>query len=381
MKAREPDAKFILLSGDLVVHGFKCRYSTNFSQDTPQDYQTFVLKTMTFVVDELRTAFPDIPIYTALGNNDSGCGDYQLDADGDFLARAASIVTSGLPATGRAPVSREFSAEGNYSLMMPAPMQNTRLVVLNDIFFSPGYRNCAGKPDSKGAEAEIAWFKEQLSQARHQRQRVWVMGHIPPGIDPYSTVLRFKNVCGGDTPVPFLSSDQIPNLMVEYADVVKLGVFAHTHMDEVRLLRVETEATKGVTGKAVPVKMISSISPVHGNLPSFTIARIDPVSARLQDYTVVMASNESGNGASWTPEYSFDRTYGQTDFSAKALNTMIDKFRKDSAAVQSESEEYLRNYFPGDRAAALSLFWKQYVCVLNNYAAKGYAACICQAGY
>ena len=380
MKRWQSDAKFILLSGDLVVHGFECRYSALFPDAMPQDYQAFVLKTMSYVIGELRVQFPGIPIYTALGNNDSGCADYRLDADGDFLAKAAEIVASGLPAAQRAAVSREFSAEGNYSVSMPAPMKDTRLLVLNDIFLSSNYRTCGKERDSKGADEEIAWLNRQLAQARQLRQRVWVMGHIPPGIDPFSTAKQFKDVCNGESPVMFLSSDELPDLMVEYADVVKLGIFAHTHMDEVRLLQQQHPSNQQTHEQSVAVKMVPSISPVHGNLPSVTAATIDPVSAGIQDYTVIVSSNQTGNDAKWTPEYSFDRTYRQTDFSAKVLNMMIDKFRTDNVALLPESEKYLQNYYAGDRAAALSPFWRQYVCVLNNYTAKAYAACICRTG-
>lgn len=178
----------------------------------------------------------------------------------------------------------------------------------------------------------------------------------------------------------FLSSDKIPDLMVEYGDVVKLGIFAHTHMDEVRLLQSRSDGSGDKPEQSVAIKVIPSISPVHGNRPSFTVARIDPVSADIQDYTVVMASNESGNHTTWKSEYSFDRTYGQTAFSAKALKGIIGKFHANNAAVVPESGSYLRDYFPGDRSAALSLFWKQYVCVLNNYTARAYAACVCRTG-
>ena len=70
-------------------------------------------------------------------------------------------------------------------------------------------------------------------------QRVWVMGHIPPGIDPVLNRRKVQDVCGGQAPVQFLSSDKMADLMVEYADVVRLGIFGHTHMDEMRLLEPE----------------------------------------------------------------------------------------------------------------------------------------------
>ncbi len=58
MRAREPDAKFMMVSGDLIAHDFTCRYSTLFPGATPGDYQAFVVKTLSFVMEELRAEFP-----------------------------------------------------------------------------------------------------------------------------------------------------------------------------------------------------------------------------------------------------------------------------------------------------------------------------------
>ncbi len=66
------------------------------------------------------------------------------------------------------------------------------------------------------------------------------MGHIPPGVDLYSTAARMVDVCGGQRPVMFLASEKLADLLTEYGDVVELAIFAHTHMDEMRLLKPET---------------------------------------------------------------------------------------------------------------------------------------------
>ncbi len=378
MKAGQPDSNFMMIGGDLVVHDFTCRYQTLVPEASPADYQAFVLKTISYVVGELRDAFPGMPVYTTLGNNDSGCSDYQLDPDSSFIADAGGILASGLPAGEQQQVKRDFAAEGNYSVMMAAPMKNTRLIVLDDTFLSPKYKTCAGKRDPSGPDEELQWLKKQLAVARRKGQRVWVLGHIPPGIDPYSTAEKFRDVCGGQDPVTFLSSNQLPDLMVEYADVIKFAVFAHTHMDEVRLLQGQGTAT--ASARTVAIKMIPSISPVHGNRPSFTVANINPSSAIMQDYTVITASNLTGDNTKWTLEYAYDRTYHQAEFSPAAVATMIDTFRRDNIAVLPESESYLRNYFPGDKSAQLSPFWMQYTCALNNYTSKGFAACVCHTG-
>jgi len=375
MRAQKTDAKFMVVSGDLVVHDFTCRYQKLFPQASAGAYQAFVVKTMSYVLGELRGAFPDIPIYAAMGNNDSGCGDYQLDPNSEFFASAGDIFALGLPAQEQRKASKEFAAEGNYSITMAAPMKNTRLIVLNDTFLSPKYRTCADKKDSTGADEEVAWLKNQLADARQSGQRVWVMGHIPPGIDPYSTAEKFRDVCGGEDAVKFMSSEKIADLLVEYAAVVKLAIFAHTHMDELRLLQPGANRTVGVA-----VKMVPSVSPVHGNNPSVTIATINPSSAVMQDYTVITASNLTGIDTKWATEYNYARAYHQTEFSSAALSALIAKFRSDNISVLPESASYLRNYFPGNRSAELSPFWMQYTCALNNYTDKGYAACVCRTG-
>ena len=64
-----------------------------------------------------------------------------------------------------------------------------------------------------------------------------MMGHIPPGIDPFTTILKMRNVCGGKPPDEFLASDELGKTIGDFGDVVLLAIFAHTHMDELRLLK------------------------------------------------------------------------------------------------------------------------------------------------
>ena len=376
MRARQPDAKFMLVSGDLIAHDFTCRYKTLFPHATPAEYQSFVEKTIRYVVGQLRAAFPRIPIYVALGNNDSGCGDYRLDPGNSFLADTARIVATGLPASDRATVIQNFSQAGSYSLTMAPPMQNTRLIVLDDLFLSKKYRSCVGQPDSAPADTEIAWLRDQLAEARQAGQRVWVMGHIPTGIDPYATARRMGAMCGHMHPVLFLSSTKLADLLIEYADIVRLGIFAHTHMDEIRLLQPE-HADPSSTTPAVVIKMVPSISPVDGNDPSFTVARINPATATLQDYKVVAASNHTGIATQWSVEYDFAQTFHQTEFSPSIVRALIAGFAADPDADTAPSQQYIRHYFIGDRSAELRPFWPQYVCALANHTVEAYAACVC----
>jgi sphingomyelin phosphodiesterase acid-like 3 len=379
MQAHQPNAKFMVISGDLIAHAFNCRYSTLFPNPTPEDYQSFVVKTIGFLVRELHAAFSDMPIYISLGNNDSGCGDYQLDANSTFLAETGKIIASVLPPSQREAAITQFAAGGYFSAAMSAPMHDTRLIIVNDLFFSPKYSTCSGKPDADAVSAQLDWLEQQLSKAQQAGEKVWIMGHIPPGIDPYSTAAKFKNVCGGDKPVTFLAGNKMADLLVDHSSVIKLGIFAHTHMDEMRLLQSEgKDAQPGAS--PVAVKMVSSISPVDGNNPSFTIARVNPTSAVLENYEVIAASNQTGIATKWTREYDFGETYHEAEFSSATLQKLIGEFRADSSAATAVSKAYIRDYFVGDASRELTPFWQPYVCALDHRTAKSFASCVCTAG-
>jgi sphingomyelin phosphodiesterase acid-like 3 len=380
MRSWQPDAKFMTVSGDLIAHSFSCRYTALVPGSTPSDYQAFVLKTLSFVMGELRASFPGISVYLALGNNDTACDDYRLDAGSDFLAQTGRIVAEGLPPSQRQQALKVFPKGGYYSLTMAAPMRNTRLIVVNDIFLSPKYSTCAGQPDFAAATTEMTWLQQQLTQARRLGQKVWVMGHIPPGVDPYSTVAKFKDICGNAVPEMFLSSDKLADLLVEHADVIRLGIFAHSHMDEMRLLKPQGSDSHASFEHSVAIKMVPSISPVDGNNPSFTIARVKRSSAVLQDYEVIAASNQNGIGATWSEEYDYRQTYHAAEFSPSTVKELIAGFANDRGAKTEASQAYIRNFYIGDRSSELKPFWPLYVCALANHTAKAFDACVCSAG-
>ncbi|MGA3133701.1 MAG: hypothetical protein ABSD59_23290, partial [Terracidiphilus sp.] len=71
--AQASSARFVIVSGDLIAHKFDCKFSAVFPKATPGDYRAFVEKTIDYVLSELRTTLPGVPVYAALGNNDSDC--------------------------------------------------------------------------------------------------------------------------------------------------------------------------------------------------------------------------------------------------------------------------------------------------------------------
>jgi len=366
-------AKFVTVSGDLIAHAFTCKFGALFPHAAVGDYRAFVEKTLDFVMDEVDADFPGAPVYWALGNNDSDCGDYQLDPHSEFLATVGEEVAKSIPADERKGVEEMFAAGGYYSARLPAG--NARLLVLDDIFMSGRYTTCGGKADASVAEAQLAWLAQQLAEARRNNQKVWVMTHIPPGVDGHASAARIDQVCGAKGPKMFLASEKLAEVLEDSSDVVELAIFAHTHMDELRILKAEG----GAPGTGVAVKMVSSISPINGNAPSFTVARVDAASAGLKDFRVFAASNATGAGTAWHEEYDWRQTYHEAEFSAVAVSKVIAGFEADPEAKTEASRNYINNFFVGS-SPLLGVIWPQYVCALRNDSAEGFKMCVCKAG-
>jgi sphingomyelin phosphodiesterase acid-like 3 len=387
-KAQAADAKLVTVSGDLIVHDLDCRYraALHLEKATSDDQSIsapFAEKATVFVMKQVEATFPKMPVYLALGNNDSRCNHNRLDVHDAYLkatAQAAVDGLAGVSAAERLLALSTYEASGYYAVTMAAPMKKTRLLVLDDTYMMSQYANCeADAKDRKGAEEQIEWLGKELDAARERGEHVWVMGHVPPTVSPNKAMTAGKAFCasGGTTGVSmFLYSDELADVLESHADVVTLAIFGHTHMDELHLL----QANDAAKGTGVPIKVVSSVSPVDGNLPSVTVGRVLPASAQLVDYSVFVASNATGVSTTWAKEYSFDETYRETAFTAASLEDLIGRFRADLPGVTPETQAYIQHFYKGGGMPALALgqYWQGYVCSMDHPTAASFKSCACQ---
>jgi sphingomyelin phosphodiesterase acid-like 3 len=374
---QQPSPLFITVSGDLLAHGFDCRFYRLAPSATPGEVSAFAEKTIAFLARQLHVAFPRSPIYFALGNNDSGCGDYRDAPNSRFLKSvAASFAAQLADSANRASLAATFPHLGDYSVALPSPVRNTRLIVLQDIFESAHYLGCDGRPANAPAAEQIAWLRGQLKEARAAGQQVWVMTHIPPGVDVYGTYHRYLfapgEACNVKQPQMFLSSEALGDTIAEFSDIIRLAIFGHTHMDEIKLIQ-------GADG-AVPVKLVPSISPINGNEPAFVVAQINPDTATLKDYEVYSASSAQGTG--WGREYRYSTVYGLPDFSAASVKQLTSQLIDDKSGEDDTSRAYERYFLAGGgtfAALGLQRLWPEYSCSLRERDPAAFHLCMCPA--
>lgn len=385
--ARAQRPAFVTVTGDLLVHTFDCRYraALKLPAATTDDQSlsaAFAEKTTNFVIRQVEAAFTGLPVYIALGNNDSRCNHNRMDVRDEYLQATAESVADGLTgvsAAERKQALNTFSSAGYYSVRMAAPMQNTRLLVIDDIFLMNHYADCeADANDHRGADETLAWLKEQLDIAQKRGEKVWVMGHLPPTINASGTLSKFSTLCSdGGKVASYLSDTKLADLLEANAGELRLALFGHTHMDEVALL--------GSASSGVPIKIVASVTPVSGNTPSFTLAEVNPATAILRDYSVFTASSKTGMDTKWNFEYRYSESYHEPDFTAKSLTELIARFSADSAGNTRESRAYIDHFgkglsieFMGVSIPALTPVWSGYSCGFAHNSPQSFKDCVCK---
>jgi sphingomyelin phosphodiesterase acid-like 3 len=375
-KQTRPAPLFVTVSGDLLAHGFICKFQHLAPSATPAEASAFAAKAIAFVSQQLRSVYPSVPVFSALGNNDSGCQDYFETPNSAFLkSSGVSFAANIHDPEARASLAATFGNRGDYGVTLPGAMHNTRLIVLQDIFESSHYRGCNNVPNAAPAAEQIAWLRAQLTEVRENGQQAWVMAHIPPGIDIYTTYHRYLfapgQACNVKQPEMFLNNTALAETIGEFGDVVRLALFAHTHMDEIKLLQ-------GPDGKAVPVKMVPSISPINGNDPSFLVAQVSPQTATIKDYEVYAATN--AQGGTWNREYRYSDAYHLPDFSAKSVDQLTLQLVNDKTGEDEDSRAYERYFLAGGGTFAslgLQRLWPAYSCSLRELDPAAFRRCMC----
>ena len=246
MQRTDPNPPVVMVNGDLLAH------------DMPQKLAT---KTSVLIALRLNRAFPHAQFVLALGNNDSGCGDYALAPDSAYLHALATAWGPLVNRNGAAPAFvRTFAHDGFYIARLP--IANLRVIVFDDVYWSPRYRSCG-----PAANVRIHAMDELDHAVAQTPGRLWISFHIPPGIDAYSTAqLGHRLVI-----VPFLTPgmrDRFVGILGRQPDRIALAIAGHTHKFAYRIVNAAGP-------HPVPMLLVPALSPIFGNAPSFLTADVD----------------------------------------------------------------------------------------------------------
>jgi hypothetical protein len=371
---RMPSPDFILYPGDFLAHLWQTKYDALAKQShlaAPQPYRAFTSKSVRFLANEFQRRFPNTPILTTLGNDDSYCGDYMITPHGPFLKMFAETWAPLLgPDVDRPAFHATFSQAGHYTLKVPRT-KNLRLIVLNSIFFSVNYDNVCGTSTQTPALDQLRWVSSVLDQARTAGETVWLLTHIPPGLNGYSTA---ESVRQGGPAVTFWQPELTSGflqLVRQHQSKVHIAIVGHTHMDDFRVIRLE--------GKPVFLSKISpAISPIYGNNPGFQIYQYDRETGTIQNFQTYYLTNlttggnptAAGDGI-WSLEYDFRETYGFSVLDPRTAMQLADRIGTDTATQQNYIKFYSVSAAPEINAQTIDA----YRCAIFNVTPPEFQMC------
>lgn len=283
--------KFVLVLGDFLGHEYR-QYYKRYSQDkTFAGYEAFVKKTMTFLTLQLANTFPNVDVYSALGNNDSYLGDYVSVINSNFYEETGLLWSSLIknPAA-RESMEEQFSKAGYYAIDLPN-QSNLRLIVLNSVLFSYKAR---GKRVAEAARAELNWLHRELQSAEKKNQKVFIAMHIPMSYDIYATanikLFTLFNLWHQQYIQAF--KDELN----QFSDTIASIFVSHLHSNW-------HQRYTALNGDDIAIMGTPSISPIFGNDPAFKVYFYDTENFDVDDSITYDTSLREDKG--WFSKHTF----------------------------------------------------------------------------
>jgi len=364
MRRTVPFPDMIIISGDFLAHDFVSTFAKAFGSSDSRALQMFVDKTIAFLTLMIEQRFPQAPVYPALGNNDSYCGDYAIDPAGLFLKATAQTWKRLFKNQANADsFMQTFPLSGSYSVVAPRNRKH-RILVLNTVFFSSEYQNSCGSPQSDPGGDQIKWIESRLKAAASAEEKVWLVYHIPPGVDVYAN---------SKSPAPVLYwkstyNQQFLEMMKRYSATVVASFAGHTHMDSFELL------CQAISRRADGfVDVTPAISPLFDNNPGFKLFAYDRRSASVRDYSAYFLDLKSP-GARWTMEYRFGASYRLPEVNAVSLQALQNLMLTDYHGILGRFEKYY-NVSNVSKPAITDSNWPGYWCGIGNLTGPQFSQC------
>jgi len=364
---------FVIVPGDFLAHEFEKKAADALGTASSEEkISALAVGTTAFVGDSLARVLPDKPIILALGNNDSDCGDYEITPGGRYLAETRNVVSrlAGADLLA-ADFDRTYAAGGYYAVRHPG-LPGTLILVVNDILWSADYRDACGSDGEAAAEVMLAWLRDRLAGQKAAGGSVWLVHHIPWGIDPFSTADSRDPTCAAKV-VPFLRdpyAEAFIGLLREYRDVIQASYAGHIHTDGYRLLIDDDASALGLQ------KVVPAISPIYYQNPAFQIVTYERTTGIPTDFSTYYLTNLGQASLAvpgdWRLEYSFSEAYGLGPYSADSVAAMV----KAIEAGGTAADTYRRlNVVSHGSLPETDL--SAYVCGMTRLEQTGYARCYC----
>lgn len=320
------------------------------------------------LVEILNEYFPDTQIIVSLGNNDV-VPDYYLELKEEstplgnttlsvedagmlgvlFDALSSNLTTNTKSRSLLTPDDEwTFLRGGFYS----RALHNEKLILLslNTVLYASYFAPEPIKATDPGNQFQ--WMRKMLAYSRERHCQVIIIGHVPPSVGSY----RHNQ---------FWKDDYVKtyhNLVEEYDDVIIAQLFGHLHSDEFRvgdksLANMNTDRkTHIIPYVNSPLLLGPSVTPLHGNDPTFRLVRYSRVGGdkkyaqgkfKLMDYESYRYTLNTDKF--WEKLYTFSEVYNSSfireeGLSSTTMSAIIESMEDTVYGTESPNLKSFRSY-------------------------------------
>jgi hypothetical protein len=352
---------YVIVTGDFLAHDFDTRYRHCVGSGE-EAYRKFASDTVRFVDGMIAKALPGVPVFAALGNNDSDKGDYAEPSDFflESVGRDWSRAWGNLPAAARATALGSFARAGNYALPHPtAP--NDELVILNtNLWVARNTAACSETDPDPGGQFQ--WLEEVLGRVKRAGGTATLIMHVLPGIDALRSSMGAPQALWTESCTQKLIAE-----LTDFRGVVREMYAGHIHRDDFRLFP-DREGRP-----LLPIHVVPAVSPVYINNPAVEIGWYDKSNGELRDYAPLYL--DLGNPkAAWVTEYIFTQAYGRPRPNLAALEELSRAIHEGNP-ISGVGRQYA-NYYGAGVGWFLTLGdWLDYSCAQTEISIPGFAKC------
>ncbi|XP_078255713.1 cyclic GMP-AMP phosphodiesterase SMPDL3A isoform X1 [Rhinoraja longicauda] len=355
MKDAEVQPSFVIWTGDSPPHVPVEKLSTKIVLD--------ILHNMTQTIQD---HFKDLQVFPALGNHDFWPQDQLPVNMSEVYCAVADMWKQWLTPEARRTLQKGGFYTQVFNVNATQHKQTLRIISLNtNLYYSPN--KATGKlPDPAG---QFEWFEETLKRAQQNKEKVYLIGHVPPGYLPD---------CLNITAVREKDNERLVQILRKYSNVIVGQFYGHTHKDSIMVLLDDqgNPVNSLFVGPAVtPLKrFLKQVS----NNPGFRLYKYDTQDYSLLDfwqyYLNLTEANEKKK-PDWKLEYIMTSAYGIKDLQPQSLLDLTDRF------IMAQSEKfhmyynhYLVSYDPSKKCVGLCKM-KQ-ICGIRYLDSTSYRNCI-----
>jgi sphingomyelin phosphodiesterase acid-like 3 len=365
----------IIFTGDIIGHDFPTLFFQQYygKSDYPAPDATaiaameaFADKTVAFFMGQVRLKAGGIPVMFAVGNADSYLGALP---EPSYLAHNVELYYSQfLNGTVDHTAFVSTFTKGGYYSAKPA---GTDLMVigLNSVMFNYDFKDAL----QTDADAQLAWFDSQLAQAEAGGKKVWLLMHIPPGADKYSTAQNNLDADGHLTTATMMWNQDYQKkflkILSHYPGIIALSLGAHTHMDEYRIMSEENvlEITPGIT-------------PYFGNNPAFRVFTFSRYTFKPTDYSTLNCDLAGG-----TPQFNSYYTFSTAYLLQGMLSDSLLQLYPQLVTDNTKQQFYRDHYFSGHNYTVpvtnefypiTDKTWPVYWCGIGHMDEQGLIDCV-----